>query len=134
MLNLIRCLHLATRSADPTRNTLSHSPALRASAGAARREFFNPRTTLAGPWLSVSSRRFSGEVQLLATSKAVGNGASSLGTVTLYDAGQAEDVDRFLEYSALSMVICETDRTVCSSPIDGLCRTNQARQQQLGPL
>ena len=67
----------------------ARAPALRASAGAALREFFSPRTTLVGPWLSVATGRFAAEAQFLTTQKDATQGAVTLGTVTLYDADLA---------------------------------------------
>jgi hypothetical protein len=84
--NLQRRLPEPPTRADQARNSPSQSPALHASAGAAVREFFNPRTTLVGPWVSVAGRRVSGEALLLVTSDAVANGT---GTVSLYDTGLA---------------------------------------------
>lgn len=74
---------------EPTSNATSRAPALRARAGVALREFFNPQTMFVGPWLSVATRRFAGEAQFLTTRKDVTQGAATLGTVTLYDAGVA---------------------------------------------
>ena len=70
---------------EPIPHAIARAPALRASAGAAVREYFSPRTTLVGPWLSVATRRFGGEVQFLTTQKDATQGLVTLGTVTLYD-------------------------------------------------
>jgi hypothetical protein len=79
----------AVARTEPIPHETARAPALRASAGAVVREFFSPRTSLVGPWLSVASGRFAGEAQFLTTQKDATQGALNLGTVTLYDADLA---------------------------------------------
>lgn len=70
--------------ATPPRDT--PSALNRLSAGAALREYFQPATTLVGPWLSVTGNRWLGEISLLTSSKNAPNGT---GTVTLNNANLA---------------------------------------------
>ena len=86
---------------EPIPHATARAPALRASAGAALREFFGPRTTLVGPWLSVATGRFAGEAQFLTTEKDATQGAVTLGTVTLYDADLAGTYRAFSWGSAI---------------------------------
>ena len=58
-------------------------PLNRLSAGAALREYFQPATTLVGPWLSATGNRWLGEISFLTSSKSAPNGTVTLNNVNL---------------------------------------------------
>ena len=67
-----------TRGSEPGREQSSRSWKL--GAGAALRHFFDPSTSLIGPWISISAHRFSGEALFLTS-----NSQASAGSVALYN-------------------------------------------------
>ena len=77
-----RSRQTTARATSPETQLTAHAAEL--GAGLMLREFFTPRTSLLGPWLSIAGNRWLGEVQLLTSSS-----DQPRGTVVIYDSNLA---------------------------------------------